>query len=61
MSKVLVDKLNVREGPSTSSKSVAQYDKGEIINSGNLLLYITSYVTDLIKIREGLNLRYKIF
>ena len=38
MSKVLVNKLNVREGPSTSAKSVAQYDKGETINSGNLLV-----------------------
>ena len=38
MSKVLVNRLNVREGPSTNSKSVAHYEAGDIIKSGNLLI-----------------------
>lgn len=38
MSKVLVNNLNVREGPSTSSAKLAKYDAGEIINSGDLLI-----------------------
>ena len=37
MSKVLVNGLNVRAGPSTNSQIVAHYDEGEIINSGNLV------------------------
>ena len=38
MSKVLVNGLNVRAGPSTSSAKVAHYDAGDIINSGDLLM-----------------------
>lgn len=38
MSKVLVDSLCVRSGPSTSSAKVAHYDTGDIINSGNLIV-----------------------
>ena len=37
MSKVLVNGLNVRAGPSTSSQKVAYYDKGQIIKSGDLI------------------------
>lgn len=38
MSKVLVNSLNVRAGPSTSSAKVAHYDAGNTINSGNLIV-----------------------
>ena len=38
MSKVIANNVNVRDGPSTSANSVAKYSKGEIINSGNLLI-----------------------
>ena len=38
MSRVLVNGLNVRAGPSTSSAKVAHYDSGNIINSGNLIV-----------------------
>ena len=38
MSRVLVNHLNVRTGPSTGSQKVAYYDAGQIINSGDLLL-----------------------
>ena len=38
MSRVLVNHLNVRTGPSTSSEKVAYYDAGQIINSGDLLI-----------------------
>ena len=38
MSKVLVNGLSVRAGPSTSSQKVAHYDKGDVINSGKLLV-----------------------
>ena len=38
MSRVLVNGLNVRAGPSTSSAKVAHYDAGDIINSGDLLM-----------------------
>jgi len=37
MSKVLVNGLSIREGPSTNSQKVGKYDEGEIINSGNLV------------------------
>ena len=38
MSEVLVSNLNVRAEPSTNSESLAKYDKGEIINSGEILI-----------------------
>ena len=38
MSRVLVNGLNVRAGPSTNTQKVAHYDAGQIINSGDLLL-----------------------
>ena len=38
MSRVLVNHLNVRTGPSTSAQKVAYYDKGQIINSGDQLI-----------------------
>ena len=38
MSKVLVDHLNVRTEPSLSAEKVAQYNAGEIINSGDVLI-----------------------
>ena len=38
MSKVLVNGLNVRTGPSTSTGKVAHYDAGQMINSGDLLI-----------------------
>ena len=38
MSRVLVNHLNVRTGPSTSSEKVAYYDAGQIINSGEELI-----------------------
>ena len=38
MSKFLVNNLNVIAGACTSSQSVAQYKKGETINSGILLI-----------------------
>ena len=38
MSKVLVNSLNVRVGPSTSTEKVAHYDAGQIINSGDLII-----------------------
>ena len=38
MSRVLVNRLNVREGPSTNSRSLAHYETGDIIKSGNLLI-----------------------
>lgn len=38
MSKVLVNHLNVRTGPSTGAQKVAYYDAGQIINSGDLLV-----------------------
>ena len=38
MSTILVTKLQIREGPSTSSNSVGEYNKGEKINSGDLLI-----------------------
>ena len=38
MSRVLVNGLNVRTGPSTSSQKVAHYDAGQTINSGDLLV-----------------------
>ena len=38
MSKVLVNRLNVREGPSTNSKTIAHYEAGDIIKSENLLM-----------------------
>ena len=37
MSRVLVNGLNVRAGPSTNSQKVAYYNTGQIINSGNLV------------------------
>ena len=38
MAKVLVNKLNVRGEPSTNSDVLAQYEKGEIINSADSLI-----------------------
>ena len=38
MSRVLVDGLNVRAGPSTSAAKVAHYDAQQMINSGDLLI-----------------------
>ena len=38
MSRVLVNRLNVRESPSTNSRSLAHYESGDIIKSGNLLI-----------------------
>ena len=38
MSKVLVNGLNVRAGPSTNSQKVAYYNTGQIINSRNLVV-----------------------
>lgn len=38
MSRVLVNGLSVRAGPSTSSQKVAHYDKGDVINSGKSLV-----------------------
>jgi 3D (Asp-Asp-Asp) domain-containing protein len=38
MSRVLVNGLNVRAGPSTNTQKVAHYDAGDIINSGNELI-----------------------
>ena len=38
MSNVLVNGLQVREGPSINSNVVAKYDEGDIINSGDLLI-----------------------
>ena len=38
MSRVLVNGLNVRAGPSTGSQSVAHYDAGQMINSGNAII-----------------------
>ena len=38
MSKVLVNGLNVRTGPSISAGKVAHYDAGQMINSGDLLI-----------------------
>ena len=38
MSKVIADNVNVRDGPSTKANSVAKYNKGEIITSGDLLI-----------------------
>ena len=48
MSKVLVNNLIVRAAPSTTSEEIAQYNAGEIINSGDLL----------IENEEGIWLRY---
>ena len=39
MSRVLVNHLRVRDGPSTNSPEVASYDSGQIINSGNLIIF----------------------
>ena len=38
MSRVLVNGLNVRAGPSTSAAKVAHYDAGQMINSGDQLI-----------------------
>lgn len=38
MSKVLVNGLKVRTGPSTNTQAVAHYDTGNVINSGDLLI-----------------------
>ena len=38
MSTVLIDHLNARTGPSTGSETVAYYDKGQVINSGDLII-----------------------
>ena len=38
MSRVLVNSLNVRAGPSTSTQKVAHYDAGQVINSGDLII-----------------------
>jgi len=38
MSRVLVNNLNVRDGPSTSAEKVAHFDAGLMINSGELLI-----------------------
>ena len=38
MSRVLVNHLNVRAGPSTNSQKVAYYDAGQTINSADLLI-----------------------
>ena len=38
MSRVLIDGLNVRTGPSTSATKVAHYDAQQMINSGDLLI-----------------------
>ena len=38
MSRVLVNGLRVRTGPSTNTQAVAHYDTGNIIKSGNLLI-----------------------
>ena len=38
MSRVLVNHLNVRTGPSTSAQKVAYYDEGQVINSGDQLI-----------------------
>ena len=38
MSRVLVNGLNVRAGPSIGSQSVAHYDAGQMINSGNAII-----------------------
>ena len=38
MSRVLVNGLNVRAGPSIGSEKVAQYNAGEIINSGDAII-----------------------
>ena len=38
MSRVLVNRLNVREGPSTSAQSLAHYEKGDVIASGNAII-----------------------
>ena len=38
MSRVLVNNLDIREGPSTSSEKVGIYNIGQIIKSGQLLI-----------------------
>ena len=38
MSKIIASKLQIREGPSTNTKSVGEYNVGEVINSGMLLI-----------------------
>ena len=38
MSRVLVNSLNVRTGPSTNTQKVAHYDAGQTIASGNLII-----------------------
>ena len=38
MSKILVNNLSVRNGPSTSAEKIAYFDAGEIIKTGNLLI-----------------------
>ncbi len=38
MSKVLVNGLNIRTGPNSKYPVVGQYNKGEIINSGDLII-----------------------
>ena len=38
MSRVLVNNLNIRAGPSTSSEKIGIYSIGQIINSGELLI-----------------------
>ena len=38
MSKVLINGLDVRAGPSTGSQKVAHYDAGQMINSGDAII-----------------------
>ena len=38
MSRVLVNGLNVRAGPSTGSQRIAHYDAGQMINSGDAII-----------------------
>jgi hypothetical protein len=38
MSRVLVNSLNVRTGPSTNTQKVAHYDAGQVIKSGDLIV-----------------------
>ena len=47
MSRVLVNHLNVRAGPSTNSQKVAYYDAGQTINSADLDIQEVQEIKDI--------------
>jgi len=53
MSRVLVNNLTVRTGPSTSAAKVDHYDFGKMINSGELLIFNENRIWLRFKGEEG--------